>query len=62
MYSRTVLPAILPPFVCTAAMKKIVTLFAKHDDIVGAELIVCACACGVVSGFFFLQSLYSIEQ
>jgi hypothetical protein len=38
-------------------MKKIVALFAKHDDIVGAELIFCAW-CLV----FFLQSLYSIEQ
>jgi hypothetical protein len=34
MYSHTLLPAILPPFLCTADISKItITLFVKKDDI-----------------------------
>jgi hypothetical protein len=36
MYSDTVMPATLPPFLCTASVRKIVTLFVKHDDILTA--------------------------
>jgi hypothetical protein len=37
MFSHTVLPATLPPFLCTAAIRKIIiTVFVKQDDILTA--------------------------
>jgi hypothetical protein len=59
MYSHTVLSAILPPFLCTAAVRKIiVTLFLKQDNILMAwtyRLCMCMwCVCVCVSWVLFI--------
>jgi hypothetical protein len=56
MYGHTVLLAILTPFLCTAAVKKSVTLFVRRDGMNPSVR-----TCGVCLGFIFIFIFLSFD-